>query len=396
MPKIFIDVTQSCRSSNNSGVQVVTRNIFKEINKVHDLTPIIWDNLTGKYAHLNKKERENLDNPFSGSYKAKTRPNKQENPLHKELLSSLLRFRKGVSFRSKPKNVDLIFFPEVFRDKRTTLLAKLIHPEFRKAAIFYDANVLRRPSQTPESRIRNFPRYLNFLANCSAVSCISNESQEAFYKHTDSKRKNTQVKVHHLPVEKPILKNKEPIYSTPLILFVSTLGYNKNHIALLKAAEKLWNEGLNFQLELIGQADPSWTPKILVVLNHLLKKSRPIKWLHHIDQNTLEKKYTSCVFTVYPSLYEGFGLPIIESLIRGKPCICGINGALGEVSLGGGCLVIKDQADSNQLAVAIKKLITDKPLLQSLSRQALSRNFGSWKQYASDLMDLFLEENIPS
>ena len=394
MEKIFIDVTQSCRSSNNSGIQVVTRNLFREIKAIHDVVPIIWDNLLGRYSLLDKREMKNLINPFSGNYQAKIRPNKQENPFYRELLSSLLRFRKCLSLEKKPKNLDLIFFPEVFRDKRTALLTKLLHPELRKAAIFYDANVLRKPSQTPQSRIKNFQNYLNYLCNCDAISCISKESQEAFYTHTGQGKKIRQVKVHLLPMDKPTMQVEEPFPATPLILFVSTLGYNKNHLALLKAVEILWKEGHNFQIELIGQADPSWTPKVLVVLDRLVEKGRSVKWLHHIDQESLERKYSSCIFTVYPSLYEGFGLPIIESLIRGKPCICGTNGALGEVSTGGGCLEIKDQSNPHQLAEAIRKLITNKPLLQSLSTDALKRNFGSWKQYASDLIDLFLEEDL--
>jgi glycosyltransferase involved in cell wall biosynthesis len=134
-----------------------------------------------------------------------------------------------------------------------------------------------------------------------------------------------------------------PTTSDPHILCVSTLGYNKNHLTFLKAAEQLWNEKLKFTIELVGQADPSWSPQIIKLIKCLQKKDRPIKWLQHIDQKTLETKYARCLFTVYPSLYEGFGLPILESLIRGKPCICGMNGALGEVSSGGGCLNVDNQ-----------------------------------------------------
>jgi len=53
----------------------------------------------------------------------------------------------------------------------------------------------------------------------------------------------------------------------------------------------------------------------------------------------------NALFTVYPSLMEGFGIPILESLWHGKPCVCGGNGALGEVARGGGCLIVDQTSE---------------------------------------------------
>jgi glycosyltransferase involved in cell wall biosynthesis len=156
---------------------------------------------------------------------------------------------------------------------------------------------------------------------------------------------------------------------------------------LLNAAEKLWLDGLSFALEFVGQEDPSWTPKVKKYIEKLQNKNHPINWRMHIDQVTLEKKYADCQFTVYPSLFEGYGLPIIESLARGKPCICGSNGALGEVSKGGGCELLKNQNDPNQIANAIKLLLTDSTHLKKLKLEIANRDFGTWKKYTSSLLD---------
>jgi glycosyltransferase involved in cell wall biosynthesis len=388
--RIFIDVTQSCRSSNNSGIQVVTRNLFREINDLHETIPMIWDDRLRRYAHLSRTERKNLENPFSKGYKPKARPNKQENPFYKELLSTLLRLRKRISLTKKPEEEDLLFFPEVFRDNRVFCLPKLLHKKSRKAAIFYDANVLRKPEDTPQTRLKNFQTYLDFLSGCDAISCISEESREAFEAHALKPIEARRTEVHHLPVEQPVSTPSIPLRDPPLILCVSTLGYNKNHLTLLEAVEKLWVDGVQFELELVGQSDPSWTPKVLKVLDQLISRNRPVKWLRHVDQDTLEEKYASCSFSVYPSLYEGFGLPILESLIRGKPCICGKNGALGEVSRDGGCLIIEDQQDPGLLGNAIRKLLSADALRQTLCTEAQKRDFGNWKRYSSDLLSLFL------
>ena len=98
------------------------------------------------------------------------------------------------------------------------------------------------------------------------------------------------------------------------------------------------------------------------------------------------------MFTVYPSLFEGYGLPILESLIRGKPCICGSNGALGEVSKGGGCEILENQQDPNQIAHAIKLLITDSSYLENLKLEIKNREFGSWEGYTNSLLNFIFSE----
>lgn len=96
-----------------------------------------------------------------------------------------------------------------------------------------------------------------------------------------------------------------------------------------------------------------------------------------------------CLFTVYPSLFEGCGLPILESLTRGKPCLCGENGALGEVARGGGCLTVKEQHNPDNLASGMRRLLEDANLRQKLKEEASARDFGTWQDYASALLSFF-------
>lgn len=389
MGKILIDVTQSSRSSNNSGIQVVTRNLFREIKSFHEIIPIIWDDKICRYSQLSMHEHQNLTNPFSSGYLAKARPNKEENPFLKELLKTILRLNKIINFHHYNSKSDFIFFPEVFRDKRVKYIHKLIDSTMKKVGIFYDANVLRNPDFTPIARTKNFKNYLEIISSFNAISCISNESKQTFEKLCFDGRKQSHLNVKHLPVEKPkgnYLKIEQKI---PLILCISTLAYNKNHLTLLKAVERLWASGLTFELELIGQYDPSWSHKVLEHLNILQNKQRPIRWLKHIDQEILEKKYSTCSFTVYPSLYEGFGLPILESLSRSKPCICGSNGAIGEVSKGGGCINLSNQENVEEVSNAIRNLLLNPSKLNQLILEANGRNYGNWKEYTINLLEFF-------
>ena len=387
MGRIFIDVTQSCRSSNNSGIQVVTRNLFRTLNSKINVTPIVWDNLICKYSTLSSRELSNLENPFSKNYKSRARPNKQENYFLKEVLNSFNHYFKRINLKKSLRKEDYIFFPEVFRDKRVNFLPSMLDFNASKASIFYDANVLRNCSIVPQSRLRNFQAYLNIISTFDAISCISYETRNALYKYGLIDALPRKVKVHNLPVEPPLNVKLLTKNDIPSVLCVSTLAYNKNHINLLKAAEKLWQRGLTFKLDLVGQEDPTWAPIVKEYIIKLQNKNRPVNWAMHVDQVTLEKKYAECNFTIYPSLFEGFGLPVLESLARGKPCICGYNGALGEISKRGGCEILTNQKDPTQIAYAINLLLTDSSRLQKLKLETADRDFGSWEKYTTNLLD---------
>ncbi|MFZ0916487.1 MAG: glycosyltransferase, partial [Candidatus Udaeobacter sp.] len=170
-----------------------------------------------------------------------------------------------------------------------------------------------------------------------------------------------------------------------LVVYVSSFHGRKNHLTLLRAAEKLWRDGLAFDLRLIGRNVGVPFNKIVREIWRLQLRGRPLRWLRHVNDETLSRSYYDCRFTVYPSLMEGFGLPIAESLAHGKPCVCGGNGALGESARGGGCLIV-DQTSTDALAKGIKKLLTDEETYARLSCEARARTFRSWSDYTEKLL----------
>jgi glycosyltransferase involved in cell wall biosynthesis len=83
---------------------------------------------------------------------------------------------------------------------------------------------------------------------------------------------------------------------------------------------------------------------------------------------------------------EGFGLPIAESLWHGKPCVCGGNGALGELARPGGCLIV-DQTNPDALADAMRTLLIDGAAYERLSADARAREFRTWTDYIDKLQE---------
>jgi glycosyltransferase involved in cell wall biosynthesis len=111
-----------------------------------------------------------------------------------------------------------------------------------------------------------------------------------------------------------------------------------------------------------------------------------IQSLGTVPEERLISLYKECTFTVFPSLDEGFGLPITESLWFGKPCICAGFGSMGEIANGGGCLTV-DPRSTEQLSDAITRLITEPQLRQKLAREACARSLQTWSDYAGSVLN---------
>ncbi len=103
-----------------------------------------------------------------------------------------------------------------------------------------------------------------------------------------------------------------------------------------------------------------------------------------VDDATLEEAYAAAAFTVYPSVAEGFGLPVGESVARGVPCICSGRGALGEAARGGGCLTL-DTMDATSLESANARLLCSPDERPTLAAAAPARPPRSMADYAREV-----------
>ena len=106
-----------------------------------------------------------------------------------------------------------------------------------------------------------------------------------------------------------------------------------------------------------------------------------VTWYERVDYSTLRKLYEGCAFTVYPSVLEGFGLPILESLWFRRPCVCANIGAMEERARGGGCFAT-DVRDPQALADAILTLADSSEWLENLACEIDRRHLPSWDEYA--------------
>jgi glycosyltransferase involved in cell wall biosynthesis len=237
---------------------------------------------------------------------------------------------------------------------------------------------------------------LAILGNFSQVICVSQETAAdlaAFWRengHTSAPVTVFGWPVNHAGAVRHALPPPSGL-ARPSVLCVGTFEPRKNHLVLLEAARLLWERGVDFELVLIGRTTAHWGGRVLAAIEALQAAGRPVRWLRHVDDATLAAAYRECAFTVFPSVVEGFGLPILESLWHGRPCVCGGNGAIGEAAAGGGCLLV-DQGAAAPLADGIERLLADSGLAQSLFKQAASRSFATWEMLAGELLPMLRPE----
>ena len=383
---IYLDVTSSCKAAKNTGMQRMTRSLYFHLRKRLAVTPICWNDEGQCYQHLGSRELKILQTPFQLSSKATARPEWRGETSFAELHRLL--FRKTLHLQNELTSEDVLLIPDFYSDIRTELLPEVIAKTgVRAIAIFHDAAALRLPqlSDKAEKRFRN---YIESLAAFDLVICVSQESRDDLLRQwAKSRAVPTATAVESWPTEfTEAVRDGDITGTCNVIACIGSFEPRKNHLTLLGAAEKLWAQGHDFELQFVGRTTGYYAPKMLPALWRLQLRGRPLRWLRHVNDERLHAVYRSCRFTVYPSLFEGFGLPIAESLWHGKPCICGGNGALGEVARGGGCLIV-DQTSEDTLASAIKRLLMDQETYVRLCAEARARRFRRWSDYIDRLLE---------
>jgi glycosyltransferase involved in cell wall biosynthesis len=173
----------------------------------------------------------------------------------------------------------------------------------------------------------------------------------------------------------------------PYILFVSTLEPRKNLITLIDAFTYFKEKTkLEHQLILIGKKGWQYEPIFQKIATSPYRDS--ILHLDYLPDETVISYYQNADIFVYPSIYEGFGLPVLEAMTLGCPVVTSCTSSLPEVA--GDAAILVSPHDSLEMAAAIEKVITDSQLRQDLIDQGKqqAQKF-SWQQTARDTLTAY-------
>jgi glycosyltransferase involved in cell wall biosynthesis len=172
----------------------------------------------------------------------------------------------------------------------------------------------------------------------------------------------------------------------PFAVYVGTIEPRKNLDRLVQAFARVQAIDQQQQLILIGQL--GWKYQAVLKQIEKLGLQDRVRRLGYVAEEDLPAIYTLANFSVYPSLYEGFGLPIIESMACGTPVITSNRSSMAELGADAALLIDPLQVDS--LANAWQRLMSDESLHAELRAAGLRRAAEfSWYRAAAETVEVY-------
>jgi glycosyltransferase involved in cell wall biosynthesis len=227
------------------------------------------------------------------------------------------------------------------------------------------------------------------VRSADAIITVSRHTAEDLVR----RRRIDQQRIHVIPlaaslphtgsnVEEALARLK---VRTPYVLFVGTLEPRKNIVRLVRAYRRVAARGAPHALVLAGPM--GWKHQQL--MNELeLEAPGEIVLTGRTSQADLDALYRGASAFVYPSLYEGFGLPVLEAMARGTPCVVSASSSLPEVA--GEAALPVDPRSVAGLTEAIERVINDRELAARLSESGKRRaERFSWDEAARQTLEVY-------
>jgi glycosyltransferase involved in cell wall biosynthesis len=169
------------------------------------------------------------------------------------------------------------------------------------------------------------------------------------------------------------------------LLCVGIVEPRKNQTFLLEVCEALWRDGVDFELHVVGRTNPHFGKPILAQMQALQRREKRFHFHAAAGDAELGRLYGRARAVVCPTIAEGCGLPLLEALWRGVPCVASDLPVLRENADGGGCLTAKvdDLADWQ---AKLRSVLTDEALGRRLQTEAMTRPLPRWADTARTLL----------
>ncbi|GAP96407.1 glycosyltransferase family 4 protein [Leptolyngbya sp. NIES-2104] len=254
----------------------------------------------------------------------------------------------------------------------------------RRVMTIYDISFVKYPEYA-NSTVK---AYTNRLKKClqwtDLVLTISQSSKQDIVEYLgfDPER----IWVTHL-ASRYLLAPSKPESSQPYILFVSTIEPRKNLKSLISAFESLKrNYQIEHELILIGQKGWLYEPIFEQVARSPFRSS--IRHLSYLSDDQVAEFYQNADVFVYPSHYEGFGMPVLEAMTLGAPVVTSNTSSLPEVA--GDAAVLIDPNNVEQLSEEILRVIRDRQFRDSLIQKGKEQaKLFSWEKTAKETLNAY-------
>lgn len=174
----------------------------------------------------------------------------------------------------------------------------------------------------------------------------------------------------------------------PFVLTVGDLQPRKNHLGLLNAFEECMRAHPELTHRLVFVGKETWYSKELHRAVAQSSIARRVHFTGFIDDSELVQFYGACELLVFPSFYEGFGLPILEAMACGRAVACSNTSAMPEVA--DAAAILFDPRSTREIARAIADVLLNPELRVRLERLGAQRaSLFSWERAAQRTLEVY-------
>jgi glycosyltransferase involved in cell wall biosynthesis len=271
-------------------------------------------------------------------------------------------------------DVDVMFAPNYFLPRLLAAVAR------RRVITIHDLTYKRFSELLQKETLQNLERHMaREIALADAIVCVSESTRQdllRFYEVDPARA----ITIHSgVNVSKP---GPRPSVPRKYILFVSTIEPRKNLDVLLDAYASLRARGAyDGQLVIAGRI--GWKSERMVKRLHM----PGVVHLDYVRASELAAVYKAADMFVFPSIYEGFGFPMLEAMSLGVPTIAARSSSLPEI--GGDAALYFDPRSANELEDAIERVSGDPKLRAQMIERGLQRvAMFRWEDAAKKTLDV--------
>jgi len=371
--RVVVDVQHTAKTGLATGIQRVARNTILRWSQSHDILLVGWNDAGTAMRRLNEAE--------------------QQNALH-----------GGAPQRGATDETHVIvpwqtvyLLPELATESERTRRIQALAGSHsnRSGVIGFDTVPLTSAETVGPGMSTAFAKNLRAVAEMDAVAAISRTAATEYsgWAGTLVGIGTTGPDVRAVPLPEEYARPDDAAIEAtraefapdglPLLLCVGSHEPRKNHLAVLAAAELLWQAGREFRLLFVG--GNAWRSEGFEHEVALLReRGRAVELVSRLSDDSLSAAYAIASCTVFPSVNEGWGLPVSESLAAGTPAVTSDFGSMREIGAGGGAVLVNPR-DDDAIARGIDEAMFDGRVNARLRREASARPRRTWDEYAEEV-----------
>jgi glycosyltransferase involved in cell wall biosynthesis len=255
----------------------------------------------------------------------------------------------------------------------------------------HDIIPARYPELSPKMKYHFYYDLPILLQNAHRVVCVSENTKKDVVNYYGVKNKPIYVireglnRQRFYPRERGVVRKQYGFEE--YLFYVGDMRPYKNLDRSLEAFARLNQRDLRFVV--VGKKDPRFYPKLQRKVDQLSLRERVV-FMGYVSGEDLPSLYSEAMALVFPSLYEGFGLPPLEAMACGCPVVTSNAASLPEVC--GEAAHYVDPHSVDSIAQGIYQVMSDRNLRNTLTHKGLERaKLFSWEKAAKEVLDIFEE-----